>query len=881
MKGWIKLAVFVAAVTALNAISALTAKAVSVPFEQVGRLEAGDSTLNDGSLYDEYTFTGEAGQTVAITLESTEFDPYLTLRDAVGNEVASSDDIETESGNYNSFILLRLPADGVYQIWANSYSSTAQGSYRLTVRDGTLYPSPLLSEAAIAQVERNQLLELGTRQYRGGQLQGALQSWNEALALYQTSGDRRGEANTLGNLGLVYDAIGQYQRAIDAHQRSLAIERELGNRQGEAISLGSLGLVYGSIGQYRRAIDLHQQSLAIKRDIGDRQGEAASLGNLGIAYSSIGEYQRAIELHQQSLVINREVGDRSGEASALGNLGLAHDSLGQPQQAINFFLQSLDIAREGGDRQGQAASLSGLGNAYESLGQYQQAIEQHQQALDLDRAIGDRQGQAVSLNNLGLVYLNINQFASAAALLSESIETLEVLRRDLSDAQLIAIADTQSQAYTNLESALLAQNKIDEALVITERGRAQAFALQLAIYQNERSDLVTSYPSLEEIRRIAAQQNATLVEYAINSGHTLRIWVISPSGDIQFRAVDLVNADISANTLTDLNISRPRDGAVPTPDALIADLRSIAVVARQEQPEALRDLHKILIEPIADLLPPDPTDNVVFIPQGSLFLVPFPALRDETGTYLIEKHTISTAPSIQVLGLAGEMGNGLRRESSRTEVEDALIIGNPTMPTVAIADENGLEEIQLSPLPGAEREAKAIGDLLNSAPLIGNEATEAQVKAQLPDAGLIHLATHGLLEYGDPQALAVRDFPGAIALAPGDGEDGLLTASEILEMELQANLAVLSACDTGRGRITGDGVVGLSRALITAGVPSVVVSLWAVPDAPTADLMSEFYRQFSQGQTKAQALRQALLLTLEKNPNPRDWAAFTLIGAAE
>ncbi|MEM6591495.1 MAG: tetratricopeptide repeat protein, partial [Cyanobacteria bacterium P01_C01_bin.73] len=488
MKGWIKLAVSVAAVTALNAISALTAKAVSVPFEQVGRLEAGDSTLNDGSLYDEYTFSGEAGQTVAITLESTEFDPYLTLRDAVGNEIASSDDIETAAGNYNSFVLLRLPADGVYRIWANSYSSMAQGSYRLTVRDGTLYPSPLLSEAAIAQVERNQLLELGTRQYRGGQLQGALQSWNEALALYQTSGDRRGEANTLGNLGLVYDAIGQYQRAIDAHQRSLAIERELGNRQGEAISLGSLGLVYGSIGQYRRAIDLHQQSLAIKRDIGDRQGEAASLGNLGIAYSSIGEYQRAIELHQQSLVINREVGDRSGEASALGNLGLAHDSLGQPQQAINFFLQSLDIAREGGDRQGQAASLSGLGNAYESLGQYQQAIEQHQQALDLDRAIGDRQGQAVSLNNLGLVYLNINQFASAAALLSESIETLEVLRRDLSDAQLIAIADTQSQAYTNLESALLAQNKIDEALVITERGRAQAFALQLAIYQNERSD---------------------------------------------------------------------------------------------------------------------------------------------------------------------------------------------------------------------------------------------------------------------------------------------------------------------------------------------------------------------------------------------------------
>ncbi|MEM6427580.1 MAG: CHAT domain-containing protein, partial [Cyanobacteria bacterium P01_D01_bin.128] len=140
---------------------------------------------------------------------------------------------------------------------------------------------------------------------------------------------------------------------------------------------------------------------------------------------------------------------------------------------------------------------------------------------------------------------------------------------------------------------------------------------------------------------------------------------------------------------------------------------------------------------------------------------------------------------------------------------------------------------------------------------------------------------HGLLEYGDPQALAVRDFPGAIALAPGNGEDGLLTASEILDMDLQASLAVLSACDTGRGRITGDGVVGLSRSLITAGVLSVVVSLWAVPDSPTADLMSEFYRQLDQGQPKAQALRQAMLTTMETHRDPRDWAAFTLIGESE
>ncbi|MGB6168013.1 MAG: CHAT domain-containing protein, partial [Geitlerinemataceae cyanobacterium] len=93
-----------------------------------------------------------------------------------------------------------------------------------------------------------------------------------------------------------------------------------------------------------------------------------------------------------------------------------------------------------------------------------------------------------------------------------------------------------------------------------------------------------------------------------------------------------------------------------------------------------------------------------------------------------------------------------------------------------------------------------------------------------------------------------------------------------------SELVVLSACDTGRGNLSSDGVIGLSRALISAGVPNVMVSLWAVPDTPTADLMSEFYRQWQATGNKAQALRQAMLTTMETHPEPVNWAAFTLIG---
>lgn len=195
------------------------------------------------------------------------------------------------------------------------------------------------------------------------------------------------------------------------------------------------------------------------------------------------------------------------------------------------------------------------------------------------------------------------------------------------------------------------------------------------------------------------------------------------------------------------------------------------------------------------------------------------------------------------------------------------------------------EPIQLDPLPNSEIEAIEIAQLLNTQPLIGSQATKTTVMQRIENARIIHLATHGLLE--DFRGFGV---PGAIALAPdslskggtggGEAGNGLLTAEEILNLNLSAELVVLSACDTGRGRITGDGVIGLSRSLISAGVPSVIVSLWAVPDAPTADLMTEFYQNLQKNPDKAQALRQAMLTMMKQNPNPRAWAAFTVVGEA-
>ncbi|NET53244.1 MAG: CHAT domain-containing protein [Merismopedia sp. SIO2A8] len=287
----------------------------------------------------------------------------------------------------------------------------------------------------------------------------------------------------------------------------------------------------------------------------------------------------------------------------------------------------------------------------------------------------------------------------------------------------------------------------------------------------------------------------------------------------------------------------------------------------------MKVLHQLLIEPIADLLPTEEESRVIFIPQEDLFLVPFPALQDASEQYLIEKHTILSAPAIQVLALTHEQRKRVEElHANSLPNQNILVVGNPTMPTLKV----GNRQEPLLPLQGAETEAIEIANLLGTQALIGDQATKTEIIKQLPSARLVHLATHGLLD-----EILESGIPGAIALAPSGNDHGFLTSREILELKLNAELVVLSACHTGEGKLTGDGVIGLSRSLIAAGTPSTIVSLWAVPDNATAVLMKEFYRNFQQNQDKAQALRQAMLATKVEHPSPKQWAAFTLIGEAD
>jgi len=762
----------------------------------------------------------------------------------------------------------------------NSTSASTAQNENLSSQQNTQRNSALAQKMQDCQQKAKDINKTAAANRTQGNYTNLIKCYQQNLDVAKQEKSFEWEVYALNNLAISHFVVGDYLNAIEFHQQQIERARQAGSRSQEGIALSGLGAAYAALGDYEKAITYYNQSLGITPIESAPQWKSLTLRNLGNAYLAQNEYQKAIQYQQESLALSRTIGDRYGEMQALGNLGNAYGISGNFNRAIEYQQQSLTLAREIGNRLEEAQTLLGLGTTYSYSRDYVKAVEYHQQSLAIVRELRARLGEGITLTNLGHAQFKLNKLIEAEQVLLDGIKIWESLRAGLgtNDAFKVSIFETQITAYRNLQEVLSAQNKFNAALEIAELGRARAFVELLArrLGESDKTNSTTQAPTIEQIKQTAKIQKATIVEYTIireqfvetphgasvqQTGKAqdseLFIWVIQPTGEVAFRRVDLKFLQQQASSLEDLvNASRILQGP------------------RTRKGEMARSqLHQLLIEPIADILPKEPESRVIFIPQESLFLLPFSALRDTFGQYLIEKHTILTAPAIQVLTLTHQQRQRLQTKYSELLQEnEVLVVGNPTMPTLKIEEKSQ----QLAPLPSSEEEAKEIAKLLNAKAILGDNATKINILQQLPDARLVHLATHGLLD--DIRELGV---PGAIALAPSANDDGFLTTGEILKLKLNAELVVLSACDTGQGKVTGDGVIGLSRSLIVAGVPSTIVSLWAVPDVASAKLMTEFYRHLSSNPDKAQALRQAMLTTMKQYPQPYNWAAFTLIGEAQ
>ena len=758
---------------------------------------------------------------------------------------------------------------------------------------------PVSSEAPVEEQAANYFRK-GIALYRAGDHQAAIQNWQNALDLLQ---DPEKRAKVLTTLAVTYQNIGQYQNAIAHSTEALTTfqtisqnTEDLESSKRIQASIGQvqnlLGKAYEAVGRYEDAEQAYRENIRIAEEIADRELEGVALSDYGYFESVRGNQKVALSYYKRSLDIAQAIEDHNTESIILFRTGIVYLSQAKTDLAEQSYRRSLEIARQlENTKELQAQALNGLGLTAAENGHHEEAITHLTKSLTLAKEVASPNLIAAIANNLGHTLFANGQLKAASHHLNTAITHLDSLRTNLTDAYSISLFDQQIYTYNLLTQVLVADKQPEAALEASEAGRARAFSdlLQLRS-QSAVEDVVDSNRtaiSLEGIRAIAQKLNTTLVEYSLVPEDSFRaqgkqkgktasidIWVIQPNGHIDFRQQAVTAETGQLERWIEINRhslgARTRDSRAsldvidgPSPDAT----------------ESLKALHHLLIEPIQDLLPKTPESRVAVIPQGQLFLVPFPALIDGNSKvdndYLIHHHTLLSAPSIQILALTQQRHLVLKEQDNQT----SLVVGNPDMPIVRSAQTQKVAKLET--LKNAEREAKEVSDILETEPLLGRDASEQVIKNRIESAGIVHFATHGLLEYGTVAGSGNSDIPGAIALTAGNEQDGLLTASEILnDFSLNADMVVLSACDTGNGEITGDGIIGLARAFIASGTPSVVVSLWSIPDAPTADLMIQFHQAFADKKDKAQALRSAMIETLKTHPNPKDWAAFTLVGEA-
>lgn len=721
----------------------------------------------------------------------------------------------------------------------------------------------------------------------------AIDYLQQALSLARELGDRQIEANALGTLGSLYLSQSEYSLAKSYLQSTLTIAQVL-NNQPMADLVQALLQLSEEGQQEKSANDTFMQEFGEGIKALHQLAEESDNNLLEFTqkFQHIQFFKQIQESIQQSLGNSQEtIIDLWGRIFHLFQQG-------QESEALSVLENSLVRARQCKDIIMESNILFALNNVYLFLNQFDKCIEVSQQSYAIEVQEDSelniqwlRLLRWLSLFNLAQAYWASGDLNQAETALREIMQAWESwggwntsgLQSDKANIDNFTLARL-TMVYEMLQILLVQQDKIEAALEISERGRAKAIANLLAQRSPSTSTTFSMpSPTVAEIYNIATNKEATFVEYSIIDERVcgkaiLLIYVIQPTGTITLRGVDIKSSLESNLETLEALVKSSRDAIDAKGSATLASQPHIDIISSSdllfktlcvavsprppvtlnnkystepditEQTQYLQQLHKLLIEPIADLLPENSNQPIIFIPQDELFLVPFSAIQDANGKYLIETYTILIAPSIQVLELTNNRGKVQRSQTVEGHLSSALVVGNPKMPTIPLTE----PPVQLQDLPWAKTEAQTIAPLLNTQAITGTDATKAHITQLLPKARLIHLATHGLLD--DIRQLGI---PGAIALAPSDDDNGFLTAGEIYDMKLNAELVVLSACSTGQGKITGDGVIGLSRCLIAAGVKSVIVSLWSVEDLSTALLMVKFYQIFQQGVAASVALNEA------------------------
>lgn len=776
-----------------------------------------------------------------------------------------------------------------------------------------------------------------------GEYDLALDFYQKSLRVAEGQGNKIRIGTALNNIGIIYKSWGDYARALEYYQRSYDLRAALGDKLGMSISMLNIGDIHQEQGNYALSLDYFQKSLALREALGDKEGIATVLNALGEGYRLVGRHDLALESLRRSLSLRETLGNKPRIARTLHNLGNVLLSQGDASPARQFYERALALEEAAGDKERSVDTMNMLSLAYETQGASEKALETASRAAALARQIGYLEGLWPARAVAGRALRALKHTAEARAALNEAIETIEFVRARAAGGEQEGqyfFADKISP-YAEMVALLVAQGRPEEALQYAERAKARVL---LDVLRAGRTNINKSLTPAERdregtLRRELSALNARAQREAAQARPDAAR-LADLSGRLERARLDL---DAYTNALYSLHPElRLQRGAAPQasvtqlneqlgrPDTALLEYsvgdeqtflfvctgegRAAAPalkvytldVGRREVRDrvgrfrrqlagrdllfggAARALHDLLLAPARAQL--QGKTALVIVPDDALWELPFQALQSPAGRYVLEDYAISYTPSLSVARAVALRQRGELAEPAAAPT--LLAFGNPLPgggaapagPSVMMSERTGA-------LPEAERQVRALGQLYgaaNSRVYTGGEAREERFKAEAGRYRVLHLAAHGVLNDASPMYSHIVLSPGAT----GATEDGLLETWELLSLDLNADMVVLSACETARGGISpGEGMVGLSWGFFVAGSPTTLVSQWKVDSSATTELLLGFYRHLKAGAgdpgasrppppSKAAALREASLklISSERYAHPFYWAGFVLIG---
>lgn len=776
-----------------------------------------------------------------------------------------------------------------------------------------------------------------------GEYDLALEYYRRSLRVAEEQGNKIRIGTALNNIGVLYKSWGDYARALEYYQRSHDLRVALGDKLGMSISMLNIGDIHQLQGNYNLALDYFQKSLALREALGDKEGIATALSALGDGYRLIGRYDLALESLRRSLSLREALGNKPRIARTLHNLGNVLLSQGDAASARQFYERALALEEGAGDKERNVDTLNMLSLAYETQGASEKALETASRAATLARQIGYLGGLWPARAVAGRAHRALKHTAEARAALDEAIGTIESVRARAAGGEQEGqyfFADKISP-YAEMVALLVAQGRTEEALTYAERAKARVL---LDVLRTGRSNINKSLtPAERERERTLRQELSSLNAQAQREAaqaHPDAARLADLNGRLNRSRLDLdgytnvlyslhpelrlQRGEAPQASLTQLNeqLGRPDTALI---EYVVGDEQTFLFVltgAGQSAAPALkvyplnvkrrelldrvgrfrrqlaerdllfgdaaRALYDLLLAPARVQLQ-DKT-ALVIVPDDALWELPFQALQSPADRYVLEDHAVSYTPSLSVARAVVMKRRGLPAKPA--PMPTLLAFGNPLLDgSTAEAEPAGMMSGGAGALPDAERQVKTLGQLYgaaNSRVYTGAEAREDRFKAEAGRYRILHLAAHGILNDASPMHSHILLSRGT----PDSTEDGLLETWELMKLDLNADMVVLSACETARGSVRpGEGMVGLSWGFFVAGSPTTLVSQWKVGSAATTELMLGFYRHLKTGAgdpraskphpaTTATALREASLklISNERYAHPFYWAGFVLIG---